>query len=160
MFPFISTTGNMVDSPSTPYQPTFRDMIQLDLPTGVRIAPGGGRVASTIRTTSWKDDCYESRVHVHDVANGTMWPLHRSGNALQVEWVNDHTLAVLKRSSGDDSKAQVWFCLRHWERLLPAAGRVISTASIFPEFWEKEVGRQTPRCMTEPRMSPEMHMST
>ena len=89
-------------------RPTLRDMIMLDVPIAVRVSPAGGRVAITVRTTNWKENCYQTVCHVHDVDAGTTYPLNRSGSALQVEWVDERTLALLKQGPGDDDKAQVW----------------------------------------------------
>ena len=93
---------------STPYQPTLRDMVMLETPVMVKVSPGGHRVAIGVRTASWKDNRYETICHVHDLANGTAYPLNRTGSALQMEWLDDQTMALLKKGRGDDAKAQVW----------------------------------------------------
>ncbi len=89
----------------TIYHPTLRAMVLLDAPTGVRISPGGRRVAIAVRTTDWKEDRYETVCHVHDLEAGTTYPLNRTGSAQQMEWVDDGTLALLRQ---DGEKAQVW----------------------------------------------------
>jgi dipeptidyl aminopeptidase/acylaminoacyl peptidase len=83
-------------------------MIMLEIPFEVKVSPRGSRAAIIVRTTNWKDDCFEDVCHVHDLAAGTTYPLNRTGNASQVEWVDEQTLALLNRGSGDDDKAQVW----------------------------------------------------
>lgn len=90
---------------ATPYHPSLREMVQLDAATGVRISPDGGRVAIAIRTTNWRENRYETVCHVHDVAAGTTRPLHRSGSAQQVEWLDEQTPAVLVKRG---ETAQVW----------------------------------------------------
>lgn len=91
------------------YQPTIRDLIQLDAPRGVKVSPNGSRVAVMVRTTNWKENRYDTLCYVHTLADGSAYPLNRSGNVLQVEWVDDNTLALLKRENGgDNAKAQIW----------------------------------------------------
>jgi len=92
----------------TPYQPTLRDLIMLETPTAVRISPGGRRVAIAVRATNWKENRYETACHVHDLENGTTYLLNRTGSVEQMEWLDDQTLALLKRGWGTDDKAQVW----------------------------------------------------
>lgn len=90
------------------YQPNLRDMLILEAPFGVKIAPGGGRVAALVRTTNWKDNRYEDVCHVYDPATGTAQRLTRQGSVSQMEWVDGQTLALLKQGAGDNDKAQVW----------------------------------------------------
>ncbi|HNS51941.1 MAG TPA: prolyl oligopeptidase family serine peptidase [Anaerolineae bacterium] len=89
----------------TPYHPTLREMVQLEAPTGVRISPGGKRVAIAIRTTHWRENRYETICHVHDLEAGTTRPIHRSGSTQQMEWLDDQTLALLLKQG---ETAQVW----------------------------------------------------
>jgi dipeptidyl aminopeptidase/acylaminoacyl peptidase len=89
----------------TPYRPNLRDVIMLESPMAVRISPGGRRVALGIRTTNWKENRYDTVCHVYDLVSSATYPLHRKGSALQMEWVDDQTLALLKQE-GDG--AQVW----------------------------------------------------
>lgn len=91
-----------------PYQPTLRDMIMLETPVAVKVSPGGRRVATGIRTTNWKENRYETVCHVHDLATGATYPLNRTGSALQMEWLDDQTLALLKKEWSDDTETQVW----------------------------------------------------
>lgn len=90
------------------YQPTLRDLLLLEVPVGVKVAPSGNRIAISVRTTNWQANCYETICHLHDPATGTTHPLHRTGNVEQVEWVDEQTLALLKRGPGEESKAQIW----------------------------------------------------
>ena len=92
----------------TPHQPTLRDMIMLEVPFELKVSPRGSRAAIIVRTTNWKEDCFQDVCHVHDLAAGTTYPLNRTGSASQVEWVDEQALALLKRGAGDDDKAQVW----------------------------------------------------
>ena len=91
-----------------PYQPTLRDMVMLETPMAVKVSPSGRRVAIGIRTTNWKENRYDTICHVHDLADGSTYPLHRTGSTLQMEWLDDQTLALLKQEGGDDNKAQLW----------------------------------------------------
>lgn len=90
------------------YQPTLRDLLLLEVPVGVKVSPDGSRVAISVRTTNWQANCYETICHLHDPTTGASYPLHRTGSAEQVEWVNAHTLALLKRGPGAEDKAQIW----------------------------------------------------
>jgi dipeptidyl aminopeptidase/acylaminoacyl peptidase len=93
---------------NAPCQPTLRDMIMLESPIAVKVSPSGRRVAIGIRTTNWKEDRYETICHVHDCANGTTYRLNRSGSAEQIEWLDDETLALLRKGPGEEDKGQVW----------------------------------------------------
>jgi dipeptidyl aminopeptidase/acylaminoacyl peptidase len=104
----IATVAEATSENNLPYQPTLRDMILLEAPVAVKVSPSGRRVAMGIRTTNWKENRYETVCHVHDLADGTTYPLNRKGSALQIEWLDDQTLALLKQGSGQDDKAQVW----------------------------------------------------
>ena len=92
----------------TPCQPALRDMVMLELPLDAKVSPAGDYVAIRVRTTNWKEDRYERVCHIYDLATGTSYPLNRTGNASQMEWVDDRTLAVLKGGSGKDDKSQIW----------------------------------------------------
>ena len=91
-----------------PYQPTLRAMLLLEVPFEVKVSPNGRRIAINVRTTNWKDNRYDNVCHVHDLATGTTYPINQAGSAVQVEWVDDQTLALLKQGPGDDDKAQIW----------------------------------------------------
>lgn len=90
------------------YQPTLRDLLLLEIPVGVKVAPNGSRLAISVRTTHWQANCYETICHLHDPATGATYPLHRTGTTEQVEWVDDQTVALLKRDPSAESKAQIW----------------------------------------------------
>jgi dipeptidyl aminopeptidase/acylaminoacyl peptidase len=92
----------------TGYVPSLRDMVMLTTPTDVRLSPDGGRLAITVREANWNDNRYESRCMVHDLSSGASHWLTRTGSVSQVEWIDDHSLAVLKRESWSNGKAQVW----------------------------------------------------
>jgi dipeptidyl aminopeptidase/acylaminoacyl peptidase len=99
--------------------PTLRDMITLQAPFGVKIAPGSERhaspaskrsnwVAALVRTTNWQENRYDDLCYVYDPATGAAFPLTRTGSIRQLEWVDGENLAVLKEGPDDDGKAQVW----------------------------------------------------
>ena len=94
----------------TPYQPTLRALLLLEVPFEVKVSPNGRWAAITVRTTNWKDNHYENVCHIHDLATGATYPLNRVGSANQVEWIagRDQTLALLRQGPGDDDKAQIW----------------------------------------------------
>ncbi len=93
-------------------QPTLRDMVMLEAPFGVKIAPrskrDGDRVAALVRTANWKENRYEDLCHVYDPTTGAARPLTRTGSVRQMEWLDGDTLALLKEGPGDDDKAQIW----------------------------------------------------
>lgn len=93
------------------YQPTLRDMLLLDLPVDLKVAPDGRHVAFTVRTTNWRNDCYELRCYLHDVAAHTTYPLTRQGSVRQIEWLDGQCVALLKNGAenGDSAApAQIW----------------------------------------------------
>jgi dipeptidyl aminopeptidase/acylaminoacyl peptidase len=97
------------------YQPELRDMLMLEAPFGVKIAPGGAhsgkrsvRVAAVVRTTNWKDNRYEDICYVYEAAGGRCRRLTRRGSVSQMEWLDGDTLALLRQGPGDDDKAQIW----------------------------------------------------
>jgi len=104
----IDTVAEAPSENCLPHQPTLRDMIMLETPMAVKVSPGGRRVAIGIRTANWKENRYDTICHVYDLTNGTTYPLNRTGSALQMEWLDDQTLALLKQGWGNDDKAQVW----------------------------------------------------
>ena len=104
VFPMSETQS---ETPA-PHQPTPRDMLQLEVPFEAKVSPGGRQVAINVRTTNWKENRYENVCHVHDLATGRSHPVNRAGSVEQLEWVDDQTLALLKRGAGNDDKAQVW----------------------------------------------------
>ncbi len=92
----------------TSYQPTLRDMVMLSVPVRAVVSPGGSKVAISVRMTNWKENCFEYVCYVHDVTTGATHIVNRTGSVSQMEWVDDRTLALLKRELGEDDKAQVW----------------------------------------------------
>jgi len=100
----ISTGG---EQGTAAYAPTLRDLLLLDLPADLKVAPDGGQVAYTVRTTNWRKDCYELRGYLYQVATATTTPLTRQGSIRQMEWVDARTLALLK-SGPEEEKAQIW----------------------------------------------------
>ncbi len=97
---------------SSPYQPGLRDLLQLEIPSEVKLSPGGMKAAILVRTTDWKNNRYETVCYVQDLARGAAGAaprrLNRYGSVWQAEWVDDDTLALLKTSGGGDRQAQVW----------------------------------------------------
>jgi dipeptidyl aminopeptidase/acylaminoacyl peptidase len=89
-----------------PRQPTITQMISLEVPTQVRVAPDAGRVAYLVRSTNWKENRYEHHCFVYDLSQGRAFQLTRAGDATQVEWIDAESLAVLKSEGGE--KAQIW----------------------------------------------------
>ena len=100
-----------------PYHPSLRDMLMLSRPSDVRISPDGARLAFTVQVTNWQDDCYESACVIHDLDSGLTTPLTRTGSVSQMAWVDDRTLAVLRRTRGE---SQVWL----YERLVGEGWKV------------------------------------
>ncbi|MBN1668851.1 MAG: S9 family peptidase [Anaerolineales bacterium] len=95
------------------HQPSLRDLINLELPSGVKISPDGRQVAVLVRRTNWHENRYEILCWVYRIGdNGQTWsgfPVTHSGSVQQAEWIDNHSLALLKSGPGKDDKAQIWF---------------------------------------------------
>ena len=98
----------MTQNRTSLHQPTPREMIQLDKPEGVRVSPDGMRSAIIVQRTHWKENRYENHIQISERGSGANRWLTRGGNAVQMEWLNDRTLAVLRSGPGEDEKAQIW----------------------------------------------------
>lgn len=96
----------MPNSPS-PYHPTPRDLIQLNLPTDVKVSPKGTYVAINVRMTNWAEDRYETVCKLYNCDTQETHTLTRTGNVQQVEWLDEQTVGVLKTTNGEE-KAQVY----------------------------------------------------
>lgn len=96
----------MPNSPS-PYHPTPRDLIQLNLPTDVKVSPKGTYVAINVRMTNWAEDRYETVCKLYNCATNETHILTRMGNVQQVEWLDEQTLGVNKTTNGEE-QAQVY----------------------------------------------------
>jgi len=92
----------------SPHLPTLRDLLALDIPTDVRLSPDGARAAISVRRTNWNQNRYENLCLIYSPEHERAVPLTRSGSVSQIEWLDDHTLALLKSSGADDDKPQVW----------------------------------------------------
>ena len=93
------------------HQPTLREMLALDVPVEVKLAPGGAWAAFLVRTMNWKNNRYENVCYVQNLAAGGQTSprrLNRSGSVQQMEWLNDDTLALLKTGNANGQPAQVW----------------------------------------------------
>ncbi len=102
-----SPTPAMLMPAATGCHPTPRDLIQLDLPSDVRVSPTGTHAAISVRTTNWQANRYETVCWLYYLASGKSHPLNRTGSVRQVEWVDHQTLALLKAADGEE-KAQVY----------------------------------------------------
>ncbi|MBN2002679.1 MAG: S9 family peptidase [Anaerolineae bacterium] len=103
-----SKTTEPNSEPQTPVRPTLREMLMLEMPVEAKASPGGDRVAIRVRTTNWKENRYEHVCHIHDLASGATYPLTRTGDVQQMEWIDNQTLALLRDGPGKDDKPQVW----------------------------------------------------
>ena len=90
------------------YQPSLREMIDLDLPIDLRISPAGKRAAWIVQRANWKDNRYDKICMVCDLSTGQPRQLTRSGVVLQIEWLSDSSLAILREMPGENGKAQIW----------------------------------------------------
>ena len=96
------------DRQSGNYEPTLRDLIALEIPDQAKLSPNGEFAAFTLRTTNWRDNCYEQQCILLDTSSRQMYVLVRSGDVQQIEWVDERTLALLRTGPEDDAKAQIW----------------------------------------------------
>lgn len=83
-------------------------MLLLDQPQEVRVSPDSNRVAIKVRTTNWNANRYDTLCYVHDLTSGLTQQLTRTGCVNQIEWLDDHTLAVLKQGPDEEDTAQIW----------------------------------------------------
>lgn len=90
------------------YQPSLREMVDLDLPIDVRISPRGKRAAWIVQRANWKENRYDKICMVCDLSTGQPHQLTRSGVVLQIEWLSDSLLVVLRETPGENGKAQIW----------------------------------------------------
>jgi len=69
-------------------------------------------VAVLVRRTNWNENRYETRWRDLRCTRGRAHPLNRTGSILQVEWLDEDTLAALKEDPGKgdspDAKTQIW----------------------------------------------------
>jgi dipeptidyl aminopeptidase/acylaminoacyl peptidase len=102
----------MTSTPTTLIRPSLRDLFGLDVPVDAKVSPRGSKVAVLVRRTNWKDNRYEGICWIHDMKSGRAYPLNQAGSVIQVEWLDENTLAVLKEGSGKgdspQDKNQVW----------------------------------------------------
>ena len=82
------------------YQPTLRDMIDLEVPLHVKIAPDGQQVAVLVRRANWHENCYENICRVIRPGETTYRQLNQTGSVLQLEWVDASSLALLIKGPG------------------------------------------------------------
>lgn len=90
------------------HRPSLREVIMLDLPMDVKVAPDGRRVAVLVRTANWRENCYEQRCEVHNLVTGASYTLNHRGSVDQMAWLDGETLALLRRDAGQESKPQIW----------------------------------------------------
>ncbi|HRW04575.1 MAG TPA: prolyl oligopeptidase family serine peptidase, partial [Caldilineaceae bacterium] len=104
--PTKASTAPQSFNATPPYHPTIRDLILLDLPTDLKVSPSGQHVAVTVRTTNWRDNCYESRCYLYNSSGDSSYLVSRTGSVQQVAWLDDHSLALLKTTG--DGNAQIF----------------------------------------------------
>ncbi|MXV75583.1 S9 family peptidase [Candidatus Poribacteria bacterium] len=90
--------------------PTITDTISLPFITEIAIAPGGKCVAYVVRTADWTTDEYVRTCFVHDIDQNDTRKI--SENAWCPRWLDDMTLAVLRRDTEGSArvgeKPQIW----------------------------------------------------
>jgi len=92
---------------NTKFQPATRDLIQLERPGFVKVSPDGDKTAIGIQITNWRENRYETHVQLWSDDKSLSW-LTRTGSAIQVEWLDNQTAAVLRTGPDQDETAQVW----------------------------------------------------
>lgn len=80
-------------------QPAIRDMVNLSIPYEVRISPDGKNIAYLVRQTDWNDNAYQRHCIVYNRETKNTRQLSRRGSVSQIEWVDNTSLAVLKREN-------------------------------------------------------------
>ncbi len=90
------------------YQPSLRDMVMVNVPAAVRINADGSKIAIKVHTTNWRENRYEHRCTVFDLATETTQQITRTGDVQQMAWVDSQTLALQKKDLEGNGEAQVW----------------------------------------------------
>ena len=92
------------------HTPTITDTISVPFITDIAIAPDGKCVAYVVRTADWKANRYVLTCFVHNIDQGDT--LKIAENAWHPRWLDDRTLAVLRRDAEDSGsfgeKPQIW----------------------------------------------------
>jgi dipeptidyl aminopeptidase/acylaminoacyl peptidase len=89
--------------------PSLTDTISLEIPMHYRISPDGDKVAYALKYTNWNKNWYESRVFIYHINENKTIQLTRSGLISDMRWINNNSLAILKRDVEDtQSKNQVY----------------------------------------------------
>lgn len=92
------------------HPPTIENMISLTIPFNVRISPNGEKVAYSIRKANWNKNLHEFECFIYYIESKKTSQLTRDCIITDFQWINDKTLAILKKSTKDkDAKEQVWF---------------------------------------------------
>jgi hypothetical protein len=63
----ISSNSESALEDHTLHKPGLRDMVMLEVPTGVKISPNGNLVAISVRTTHWQENCYETVCYLYTI---------------------------------------------------------------------------------------------
>ena len=92
------------------HTPTITDTISVPFITDIAIAPDGKCVAYVVRTADWKSNAYVLTSFVHNIDQGSTRKI--AENAWHPRWLDDKTLAVLRRDTNDSGrfgeKPQIW----------------------------------------------------
>ena len=90
------------------HHPDVDDLISLRIPGTSRVTSDGSKVAYTVRITDWAENRYENRCFVFDSRSGETYQITRTGDATDLHWIDQSSLAVLKGGPAKDEKPQVW----------------------------------------------------
>jgi dipeptidyl aminopeptidase/acylaminoacyl peptidase len=89
--------------------PTIEDMISLTYPVGTRISSNGEKVAYSIRKANWNKNLYEFECFIYDIKSKKTFQITRDSVITDYQWINDNSLAILKKSAKDEqAKQQIW----------------------------------------------------
>ena len=90
--------------------PTITDTISLPFITEIAIAAGGKCIAYVVRTADWRTNEYVLTCFVHNIDHNDTRKI--AENAWCPRWLDDDTLAVLRRDTNDSGrfgeKPQIW----------------------------------------------------
>ena len=89
--------------------PTIEDMISLTSPVRARISPNGEKIAFATRKANWNKNFYEFDCFIYNITTKRTKQLTRDCVITDFQWVNDSSLAILKKPTKDkEAKQQIW----------------------------------------------------
>jgi dipeptidyl aminopeptidase/acylaminoacyl peptidase len=83
------------------YQPTIKDILLLPLFGDVQANPNGTKVAYRQGYVNLKENKYNIYCHIHEIEKERSYYLTHTGSPGKFHWINNETLALMKRTESD-----------------------------------------------------------